>query len=403
MVLKYFRVIPFLLPSVMMILLLLKVTERIDILLISLPTLMYLLHGTSNKNMSVISSNLFRAIRVLQIFILLHLFYVLALFSHIFIDCFTVNIQLILCLQFVAYYLMFPLTPVEKNRVLNFLGFFGFLLLFSTFISKMAFVDFNPDIDKSVSDRSFGILGDQEAWIFSIYASIFLFRQRYIYFLLFVLGILMNGSIGALVVVFFFTIYFLYTNFKIRYAPTYILGVLIVVTILFFSDLSKAPVLGRLLDFEEFATSGSAGHRLAALENTRNFLGEYFLLGWGNFSLYMQNQYKNLLLESEIGLLTFLSSSNNQIIDFYLHFGFVGLTLFILFLYRVYQFLKYNYNTNLSNGFSKGIYVWFSFFILFNQTATWFLPGGFILIIFSLYLSSAFSSDENISQTETKF
>jgi hypothetical protein len=373
----------------------LNITVRIDLFFIFTPALLHFFHQHSNNELSLVSTKLHQSIQVLQVFLFLHLFYVLVSFNQIFIDCFTVNIQLILCLELVLYYLKFPLSVSETKRVQKILTFFGFLLLLTTFFSKFGIIDFRPDVDKSEAVRFFGIAGDQEAWIYTIYAIVFLFKKNYIYFLLFVSGILINGSIAPIALVIGCTIYFFYTY---KYILVFLTGFIFLVSFIFSSEINNLTIINRFADIDKLMTEGSGGHRLAALENAKLFFLENFLLGKGNFALYMQNEYKDLLNESEMGKLSVLSSSNNQIIDFYLHFGFIGLILCLLYIYRIYKYLKYNY-IYVSNALSaKGLYVWFTVFIFVNQTATWFLPGGLFFIIFSLFLSLNFSNEERASK-----
>lgn len=353
--------------------------------------LLHFFHRHSNGLLSLVSIKLLQSIRVLQVFLFLHLFYIFVSFNQIFIDCFTVNIQLILCLELVLYYLKFPLSVSENKIVQKVLVFFGFLLLFTTYSSKLGIIDFRPDVDKSEASRFFGIAGDQEAWIYTIYATVFLFRKNYIYFLLFVVGILINGSIAPIALLTVCTVYFICIN---KYVLVFFTGFIFLPILFFSSDLSNLTIINRFSDIDKLMTEGAGGHRMAALENAKLFLLENFLLGKGNFALYMQYEYKDLLNESEIGKLSILSSSNNQIIDFYLHFGFVGLIVCLLFIYRLYKYLKYNCG-NVTNALSaKGLYVWFTFFMLINQTATWFLPGGLFFIVIALFLSLNFSNEK---------
>lgn len=387
------RVIPFWLPVIMILLIFFNINVRIDLIFIFIPTLLHLFQGSSNNDISLVSKQLHKSIRVLQVFLFFHLVYVWFSFNQIFFDCVTVNIQLILCLEFILYYLKFPLDFHEAKKVQKVLTFLGFILLATTFFSKLGIVDFNPDVDKSEAVRFFGVIGDQEAWIYTIYANVFLFRKNYIYFLLFVAGILINGSIGPIALVFGFTVYFFYTS---KYFKVFLTVLILLGSFIFYRDINNITILNRFANFETFMTDGSGGHRLAALENAKLFFLENFLLGKGNFALYMQNEYKDLLNESEIGKLSILSSSNNQIIDFYLHFGFFGLIVCLLFIYRVFKYLKYNYGNVTNATRVKGLYEWFIFFILVNQTATWFLPGGLLFIVISLFLALNFSNEELI-------
>jgi hypothetical protein len=372
-----------------------NITVRIDLFFVFIPALLHFFHRHSNGKLSLVSTKLHQSIRVLQVFLFLHLFYVFFSFNQIFIDCFTVNIQLILCLELVLYYLKFPLSVSETKKVQKVLNFFGFLLLFTTFSSKMGIVDFSPDVDKTEAVRFFGIAGDQEAWIYTIYATVFLFRKNYIYFLLFVAGILINGSIAPIALLIGCTVCFFYTY---KYLLVFLTAFILLVSFIFSSDLNNLTIINRFADIDKLMTEGAGGHRLAALENAKLFFLENFLLGKGNFALYMQNEYKDLLNESEIGKLSILSSSNNQIIDFYLHFGFIGLILCLLYIFRLYEYLKYNH-INVTNALNaKGLYVWFTVFIFVNQTATWFLPGSLFFIVFALFLSLNFSNEERATK-----
>jgi hypothetical protein len=309
-------------------------------------------------------------------------------FNHIFIDCLSVNLQLIITLQIINYYLKYPLTSAEKALARRFLYFFGLILLFTTIISKFGIYDFNLIDKPSSSERAFGLLGDQEAWIFTIYAAVFLFKRNYFFFVFFLFGIFINASIGPFIILLIFTLYFFFHIFNYRYAFIYFTVFIAITAVLLIIDWDNLPILGRLNNYEEMITSGPIGHRLAALSSAQEHVGDHFVLGWGNYSIYVQKEYEGLLKESEMGALTFLASSNNQIIDMFLHFGLLGVIVLILFFWRIYKFLKKQSKINVDDGLYTGIFVWFVVFILFNQSAVWFIPGGFVFLIFTLLLST---------------
>jgi hypothetical protein len=261
-------------------------------------------------------------------------------------------------------------------------------LLFGTVISKYGFDIFQLDISINSSERSFGFLGDQEAWVFTIFATIYLFRQNYFYYFLFVSGILLNGSITPFVIIGVTTIFFLHRRLSKGNLYSYVAGFLFIVLFCLVVDVGKLHLVARIFDVQSLLDGGSAGHRLLALESTLNYLGSNFLLGWGNYNLYVQNEYKDILQESDMGSLTYLSSSNNQIIDIYLHFGLVGLIIFVSYLKRFVQLTRTFSNSNTDDGFYLGIYFWLVAFIFFNQTAVWFIPGSFTLVLLLLFVST---------------
>jgi hypothetical protein len=355
---------------------------------LALPTILYILEKPSKIKSSVIVSGWLRSSIKLQIFLCLHLFYVWFFFNDIFTGCVSVNIQLLLLLQSSLYYINYPLSSYERNLANNFLNFFGFALLFGTVISKYGFDIFQLDISINSSERSFGFLGDQEAWVFTIFATIYLFRQNYFYYFLFVSGILLNGSITPFVIIGVTTIFFLHRRLSKGNLYSYVAGFLFIVLFCLVVDVGKLHLVARIFDVQSLLDGGSAGHRLLALESTLNYLGSNFLLGWGNYNLYVQNEYKDILQESDMGSLTYLSSSNNQIIDIYLHFGLVGLIIFVSYLKRFVQLTRTFSNSNTDDGFYLGIYFWLVAFIFFNQTAVWFIPGSFTLVLLLLFVST---------------
>ena len=366
----------------------LKLPVSLAFLPMAVPSFLSVLQKLEKKKVKepFIHSNVVSSMRKLQLFLCLHLIYVWFYLSDRFVGCFSINIQLFLYLQSVIYYLQFPLNYFERNLAKKFINLFGFALLFSTFLTAMGF-DILGTASNSGS-RSFGILGDQEAWVYSIYATVFLFRLKYFYCILFVSGILINGSIGALIIFTISSFVFLYCRINMINLMRYFGGIVVALLLFFLLNVSDLSVFKRITNIDELVDNGPIGHRLLALESAFDYLGTNFLLGWGNYSLYIQNVLKDSLGESEMGTLTYLSSSNNQILDIYLHFGLVGLMIFLSFLSRVAKFLS-KYNTeNTSYFLPGGLYVWFCVFIFFNQTAVWFLPGSLILIIFCLLIST---------------
>lgn len=252
----------------------------------------------------------------------------------------------------------------------------------------------------SESTRHFGIIGDQEAWLFSLFSFINFKNKSYFISIIFFIGLLLTGSIGAVVILVLVVVLKFYLEFSKTFRLIYI-GIisLMLPLILKVAPYLNIPFVNRLYE-NALSDGGALGHRTVAFENGLSEIFKKLVLGFGNFPAEMIYQYDDSLSIYEKGKLTYLATSNNQIFDILLSYGFIGLVFFCIFIVATLKYIK-PFDHNFM--FTRLFYLWFFIFLIFNQSSIWFIPGSFIFLILVLLISINTSYNESSITGNTKF
>jgi hypothetical protein len=309
---------------------------------------------------------------------------------------FTVNLQL-----FLVYLLFidFKSVRIDKyglDRVIKSFVYFAVintLLVYYTFffgkIGLFGEVDINGDIT-----RAFGLMGDQLPWFLSFFALHSLYRKNYYLVIFFTAGILMGASVGATVILVISTL--IYTTKEKIWKKSFYLKVGFSIVLFIILILFSPDVFNKIGIFQRYGQGDFTGnelnttaHRLKAMKTAIENISEKPILGYQNYSFTMFNKYDKLLSDVEKGDLTYLTTPNNQLLAIVCDYGFIGLILFIFF---IYAFLKVIREKCIElpihlDAFKKSAYLWLIVFILFNQSATWFLPGSFIWVLICMIVA----------------
>lgn len=311
----------------------------------------------------------------------------------------TVNLQL-----FFLYLIYIDIKTSKINvitilKLINGLQIFAFinaiLVVYTFFFGKIGFL--GEVSEGSNITRAFGLMGDQVAWFLSFFATYCLYSRKKYLFIFYLICILMSASLGATIILVVGTIYYYYKNKKLNpafYIKTGVITfILLTMTVTSSNMLNKIGVVQRIErgDFSNTEETTS-GHRSKAITHAITKIKEKPLLGYQNYSLTMFNDYDRYLSEYEKGNLTYLTTPNNQALAIVCDYGIVG---FIFFIFFIYSFIKRAKPKNIKlppnlQAFKNAVYGWLIIFIIFNQSATWFLPGSFLLIL--IYMLIGISS-----------
>jgi O-antigen ligase len=160
-----------------------------------------------------------------------------------------------------------------------------------------------------------------------------------------------------------------------------------------FLEYNKIGILRRINEGDFSGTnSQTTGHRYNAIVNAIDRIYEKPLWGYQNYSLSMFNKYNNLLSDSEKGDLTYLTTPNNQILAIICDYGFIGLLFFIVFIYSLIKIVRKKGKGIPPKlyAFKQSAFIWLVVFIIFNQSATWFLPGSFLWILICIIMGISY-------------
>lgn len=309
---------------------------------------------------------------------------------------FTVNFQLFLVYLLFIDFKILRINQFGIKKVINGLVYFAIvntLLLYYTFffgkIGLLGEVSITSDYT-----RAFGIMGDQLPWFLSFFAINALYSKKKLLFLFFAIGILMGASIGASIIL-FISIFFYFIKEMERKPVFYLRTGLVIIFIIGFVSFSP-NIYNKIGIFQRFSNSeftlkenNSTVHRLNAFSTAIENIPNKPLFGFQNYALVMFNKYDKLLSDYEKGDLTFLTTPNNQFLAIICDYGIIGLILFVYFIYSLLKIVRLECSKvppNL-NYFKKASYMWLVIFVLFNQSATWFLPGSFLWILICLIIA----------------
>lgn len=213
--------------------------------------------------------------------------------------------------------------------------------------------------------RFFGLIGDQSGWFFTFFFTYFLKINRPFWAGLFMAGILVSGTLGAIALA--GVLFVLEKGVFSRYILYVSLAILIL------------AIGGGLVFIDRFSSGAyisSLNHRLESFYIAMNFIRESWFLGHG-FGTYSLNAIKSfgsgIFIEGVEKLsTTVFASSQNQILETLYNFGFIGFLMVI----RYFRYIFFNY--------SKVMRLWLIVVLLFQQSAIYLLPGSlvFVLLIF---------------------
>lgn len=280
------------------------------------------------------------------------------------------------------------------NKLVNFAIINAFLVMYTYFFGK---IGLSGEVTENAITRAFGLMGDQVAWFLTFFGVFSLYNGKKYHYIIFATAILMGASLGATIVLLISTlIYFLDEKvFKLSfYIKT---GFLFLIFILLlksnFLAFDKIGILQRINEGDFSSTnSQTTGHRYNAIINAIDRIEEKPLWGYQNYSLTMFNKYNNLLSDSQKGDLTYLTTPNNQILAIICDYGFIGLLFFIVFIYSLIKIVRKKGKSIPPKlyAFKQSAFIWLVVFIIFNQSATWFLPGSFLWILICIIMGISY-------------
>lgn len=399
---SFLRLLPFYIPLINLGSIFFKSELRIDVVIEIFVFLISLYVVITKKNYNSFVSTLL----IFSSFIFFHTFYSYINFPHIFDTVITVNFQLVLILFLIIYYNISPLTFSEIKKASRALNIFGITLLFFQFLSYVGLSVTDTQEISSGSSRYFGIIGDQEAWLFSLFAFLNFRRSSYVVFLVFFIGLLLTGSLGATVIFILALIWKYLLDLPKSLRLIYTAIIILVIPLGFkIAPYVNLPVVSRLFD-DALTDDGALGHRIAALENASGEILRKLVLGFGSFAGEMVYQYDDTLSIYEKGKLTYLATSNNQILDVVLNYGIVGLIFFVTFIFSTIKYIKpvgYILNYDFYFMFNRLFYLWFITFLIFNQSSIWFIPGSYIFLVLTLLLCINTSYKEYYTKHSTMY
>ncbi len=336
-------------------------------------------------------------------FIVLHCMFSYLFFSHIADTILTVNFQLILVFNLLIFYSAYPLSDNEiylSFRLLNYFGLFNVIFVLFNFLGFPLII--THDTNLAMGSRYFGVIGDQEAWLFSIFAFLNFQRKNILLFILFSFVLLLTGSIGAaliLVASIGVKCFFEFSGIK-RLA--FLIVSLIFGPLIFKLAITLNVSFVKRLQSDALTEEGTWGHRLAAFNNASEEMTSNIFFGFGNFAAEMVYKYDHLLSEYDKGKLTYLASANNQFLAVILDYGILGFILFLFVLGSLAKNLRENYLENYLENYPSTFYatmllfkIWFVVFLIFNQSYVWFVPGSFTYLVLILYFSIFVSVKKN--------
>jgi hypothetical protein len=282
------------------------------------------------------------------------------------------------------------------NKLVNFAIINAFLVMYTYFFGKIGLSGEVTENANAIT-RAFGLMGDQVAWFLTFFGVFSLYNGKKYHYIIFATAILMGASLGATIVLLISTlIYFLDEKvFKLSfYTKT---GFLFLIFILLlksnFLAYDKIGILQRINEGDFSSTnSQTTGHRYNAIINAIDRIEEKPLWGYQNYSLTMFNKYNNLLSDSQKGDLTYLTTPNNQILAIICDYGFIGLLFFIVFIYSLIKIVRKKGKSIPPKlyAFKQSAFIWLVVFIVFNQSATWFLPGSFLWILICIIIGISY-------------
>lgn len=315
----------------------------------------------------------------------------------------TVNLQLFLVYLFFIDYKSVRIDTIGLKKVINSLVYFAIintLLVYYTFFFGK-FLLLGEVTDHGDITRAFGLMGDQLPWFLSFFALYSLYSKKTSLFIFFSTGILMGASLGSTIVLFVSTLIYVIKEKRLNISFYLKAGfsIVIFIIVLLFSP-SLFNKIGILERYNQGDFSGkesiTTGHRLNAISTAISNIAEKPIMGYQNYSKSMFNKYDRLLSDYEKGDLSYLTTPNNQFLAVICDYGFVGFILFVFFIYGLIKIVNKECLALPSylDAFKKSAYLWLIVFVLFNQSATWFLPSSFLWVLICLIISISYKINQ---------
>lgn len=309
--------------------------------------------------------------------------HLLTAFISVFIQCF-------------ALYLFIPMLRAESisgihyRLILKILEYFGILnvilVALNYYFPSVGF--FGELFDLDYIRRAFGWMGDQVAWIFSFYAAWSAARKKIVLTFVFLFALLLTGSVGALAVaiISIFCIFFKVIKNQLRTIPGLVLSGISLAALsvpVFYIALSLYQSRFGGANDGAIVESSSSVHRIVAFFNAFTFWQDNWLMGsgFGTYAAIMFEEYSFLVGSGQEISISSMINANNQILQFLVELGVVGLVFVVILIISLFIELK---TRSFQNSFNKAFLLWLAVFIIFNQTATWFLPGSYLYMFFVL-------------------
>ncbi len=320
--------------------------------------------------------------------------HLLGAFISVYMQCFIVYL-------FIPMLRAVQVPGIHYHFILKLLEYFGIanviLVTLNYFFPSVIF--FGELFDLDYIRRAFGWMGDQVAWIFSFYAAWSAARKKIVLTFVFLFALLLTGSVGALAVaiISIFCIFFREIKSQLRTLTGLVIsGVSLIalsVPVFYIASSLYQSRFGGAND-GAIMESSSGVHRVIAFFNAFTFWQENWLLGsgFGTYAAIMSKEYSFLEGSGQEISISSMVNANNQILQFLVETGVIGLMFVIILFITLFKELKTH---SFKNAFNRAFLLWLAVFIIFNQTATWFLPGSYLYMFFVLgvTLSILFNKD----------
>ena len=364
-------------------------------LILALVFLRVTFYSFTNK-LSLFDKN--KPINSFWIYILIFTISSFLFFSEIAQGILSSNLQLFLIFLIFVDFKSFKTNEKKLEKYINHLNYFALInVLLTTYTYFIVNVDFAGEVFRNENyTRAFGLMGDQLPWFLSFFAIYSLYNNNKLNFVLNTIGILFSASLGASFIWFVGVLVHLFTEKKKYYFLIVRLSVaffgIMLIVLVSPNSFNKLGLLQRVEngDFSGY-DSRTSGHRYLAYNNAISSFSKRPIFGHGNYSLTMFNKHNLLLAENEKSQLTYLTSPNNQLLSSLTDYGVFGTIFFILFVIRIIKNIGRGRDNDIKSKklktFKKASYVWLIVFVLFNQTAVWFLPGSFLWLLICLIIS----------------
>lgn len=323
--------------------------------------------------------------------------YSLVINPNYFISSFTQYIHIFLNFNIILF-VYFNLKTIKIGiaffkGVLYFAYFNAFAVIISFFFPTFLSV-FETGISESGVTRAFGFMGDEVSMFLTFFMYKALQEGKKYQFLFFLTAILCTGSIGAFITTLFLFLYFFYVkskrskSFKIKFILSVIM--FFFTLIIFSGQLTNLSVVKRIN--ENFSGVGGTAGELRSLSLSNGF--EMFLqrpllgVGYGAYNKNVMQNYQgvydssgNILSDSTAN--NILGSTYNPYLQIACESGIIGLLFFIYMLVYILRLTNIKLDSTLFavQNFKKASYGWLLIFFITCQSANWFLPVSFLMLL----------------------
>jgi len=306
-----------------------------------------------------------------------------------------VHIQLMLNLAFFIFLLCRHLS--DLTHLMRGLRFFA-IVNASLVILSFFFVQFSALFETAVSTsgvkRAFGIMGDEVSIFLTFFLYEALVQKRHAALLVYFSAILCTAGIGAFIVTLSL---FLYYGLRVMkwdihriYGATALAFACSLFLVFYTANLSQWGVLGRIQATWKGDRQESSQFRMVSLATAADMIEKRPLwgTGYGAYAPSVRTHFLPLFktegLEHRFeGTMVIVASAFNPYVQMLCEAGIVGLSIFLLFLWGLWQLFS-NKITNLDPEWGRHAIVckgWFLVFCLTFQSANWFLPASFLMLL----------------------